>query len=267
MRISLQLRTDGHSATVPLNYQYPLSAAIYKILRQASPEYAAFLHDQGYAAPSGRLMKLFTFSKLWIPGGRKQGRWLRGSDGVWRLQIGSAMQEEFVQNFVLGLFETARLTIMGLGARAELNVEQVEALPAPSFEQVCRFKCLSPIAASTMREHNGKLQPYYYRPYDAGLSGALHKNLLEKYQIIHGRQKATFSEKVAFPGLQFRLEAQDKPKSKLITIKEGTPQATQIKGFETYFTLEGSSELMQVAWDCGLGEHNSQGFGMLDVVG
>ena len=267
MRISLQLRPAGHSAAVPLNYQYPLSAAIYKILRQASPEYASFLHDQGYPAPSGRLMKLFTFSKLWIPGGRKQGRWLQGNNGAWLLQIGSPMQKEFVQNFVLGLFETARLTIMGQGARAELNVEQVEALPPPSFEQSCRFKCLSPIVVSTMREHNGKLQPYYYRPYDAGLSEALHKNLLEKYQIIHGIQAPTFSDKVGSSKLHFRLEAQDKPKSKLITIKEGTPQATRIKAFETYFTLEGSPELMQVAWDCGLGEHNSQGFGMVEVVG
>ncbi|MFQ6116059.1 MAG: CRISPR-associated endoribonuclease Cas6, partial [bacterium] len=64
MRIKLSLRPKGKTTQIPINYQYPLSAAIYKILQQASPAYAEFLHDKGYPAPSGRLMKLFTFSRL-----------------------------------------------------------------------------------------------------------------------------------------------------------------------------------------------------------
>jgi CRISPR-associated endoribonuclease Cas6 len=194
-----------------------------------------------------------------------QGNALCGGKGPWELQIGSPMLEEFVQNFVIGLFESAELTLASQGIRAEFRIERVETLPTPKFRESSRFKCLSPIAVSTMHERQGRLQPYYYRPHDAGLSEALRKNLLEKYQIIHDSQKATFSEKVAF-SLKFRLEPHDKPKSKLITIKEGSRQATHIKAFETYFTLEGSPELMQVAWECGLGERNSQGFGMVELV-
>ncbi len=33
---------------IPINYQYPISAAIYKFLQQADEEYARFLHDTGY---------------------------------------------------------------------------------------------------------------------------------------------------------------------------------------------------------------------------
>lgn len=259
MRIALQLLPKTKTALVPINYQYPLSAAIYKILAQASPDYAAFLHDQGYPAPSGRLMKLFTFSKLWIPRVRRDGQVLKGGRGPWRLQVGSPMLDEFVQNFVLGLFESAEIAIGGQGVHAAFQVEQVEALPTPEFKQVTRFKCLSPIVVSTMHEHGGRLQPYYYRPADTGISEALQKNLLEKYEIIH-------ADKPGDTRLEFHLESQDRPKSKLLTLKQGTPEATQIKAFETYFTLEGSAELMQVAWECGLGEHNSQGFGMVAVV-
>lgn len=258
MRIRLTLVPQVNQAKIPINYQYPLSAAIYKILSRASPEYAAFLHDRGYAAPSGRLMKLFTFSKLWIPGVRKVGPFLVAGRNPWQLQIGSPMLEEFVQSFVLGLFESSEIILAGRGVQTRLHIEQVEALPMPEFQIRQRFKCLSPIVVSTMRERDGRLQPYYYRPDDDELSAALYSNLLQKYEAIHQSSPKE-------SGVTFLLESQDRPKSKLITIKEGTPEETRIKAFETYFTLEGSPELMQVAWECGLGEHNSQGFGMIEA--
>ncbi len=256
MRIKLSLRPFDQHSSIPINYQYPLSAAIYKILQKASPEYAAFLHDKGYSAVSGRLMKLFTFSKLWIPGGHRKGAMLVGRTGTWSLQVGSPMLEEFVQHFVLGLFETTEMTIASQGVRATFRVEQVETLPTPEFHEKMRFKCMSPITASTKQERDGRPQTYYYRPDDPELSDALRNNVLEKYKIIHG----SLPENSAF---LFRIEATDKPKSKLIAIKEGTREETKVSCFETYFTLEGSPELMQTAWECGLGERGSQGFGMI----
>lgn len=259
MRIQLSLAPQHKLTTVPLNYAYHLSAAIYKILQQASSEYAEFLHHKGYTAPSGRLMKLFTFSKLWIPNVRRREGVLTGSNDFWYLQVSSPMLEEFVQNFVLGLFTSNEIAISGQDCHAAFWVEQVDALPTPGFRQTMRFKCLSPITASTVKESEKGLSVYYYRPEDAGLSDALRKNLLAKYEIIHGYPPED-------DRLIFRLEAFDKPRSRLITIKEGTPAATRIKSFETYFTFEGNPELIHTAWECGLGGHNSQGFGMIDVV-
>ena len=46
MRIKLKLKSDSSSLTC--NYNYPLSAAIYKLLNFGSNEFAAFLHDKGY---------------------------------------------------------------------------------------------------------------------------------------------------------------------------------------------------------------------------
>lgn len=260
MRIRLTLHPEKRHASVPVNYQYPLSAAIYKILSQASPAYAEFLHDRGYPAPSGRLMKLFTFSRLWIPGARfEDGRLIGTRPGPWSLQIASPMMEDFVQYFVMGLFQDTRLEIAAMGVRAGFVIHQVEALEMPRFSEETRFKTLSPIVVSTAREYGGKMSKYYYRPGDAELSEAIRQNLLQKHAIIHGRA----------PGddrLQFLLDPEERPKSKKITLKEGTPQATEVKGFETRFTLRGSIELMRVAWECGLGDHNSQGFGMVEVA-
>lgn len=270
MRLQLSLRPVSTVQAVPVNYQYPLSAAIYKILNKASPEYATFLHDQGYTAPSGRLMKLFTFSRLWIPAVRFKNNALYGSDALWRLRIASPMNETFVQNFVLGLFETQNIIIAGRGLRAELLIELVETLPQPEFTESMRFKCLSPVTASTPRVSDGKPAGIrYYAADDPDLPEAIRKNLLQKHEIINPNLPVARSHReVSEPNdsLQFILESKDRPKSKLITIKEGTPQETKIKAFETTFTLQGSPELMQTAWLCGIGEHGAQGFGMIDII-
>lgn len=260
MRIQLSLRPQQKTTAIPVNYAYPLSATIYKILQRASPEYAAFLHDKGYSASSGRLMKLFTFSKLWIPGVRLEKGMLWGKAERWMLQIGSPMGEEFVRNFVLGLFESSKLTLATSKIHADFLVEDVQLLPLPKFKAITRCKCLSPIVVSTMHEKGGRLRPYYYRPEDQGISLALQKNLLQKYEIIHDKRPAD-------EDLVFRIDLSATPKSKLITLKEGSREETRIKAFETFFVLQGSAELMQTAWECGLGEHNSQGFGMMEVVG
>lgn len=56
MRLRLVLEPRKTFTKVPINYQYPLSVAIYKILQKASPDYAEFLHNRGYVTSAGRLM-------------------------------------------------------------------------------------------------------------------------------------------------------------------------------------------------------------------
>ncbi len=262
MRIKLTLRPATVPATVPINYQYLLSAAIYKILRTASPAYAAFLHDRGYKSNSGKLMKLFTFSRLENPFAHihKRGSLitLASSKGNWTLLIGSPMLEDFVQSFVLGLFETAKITVAGLGVRTTLLVEQVETLAPPLFADTMCVRTLSPVSVSTPVERNGKLLPQYLMPGDARLSEALQNNLIEKHQIIYAELPPEASLHIRFPG-------DEQPRSRLITIKEGSAEETRRRGFEGRFTLQGSPELMRTAWECGLGEAGAMGFGMVEV--
>ncbi len=42
--------------SIPINYPYPLSAAIYRIIAKGNADYADFLDGQGY----GKGFKLFT---------------------------------------------------------------------------------------------------------------------------------------------------------------------------------------------------------------
>ncbi len=63
MRFKLTLQTLQYPAFLPFNYQYPLSSAIYKIIRSADKDFAAFLHNKGYGE-GYKSFKLFTFSDI-----------------------------------------------------------------------------------------------------------------------------------------------------------------------------------------------------------
>lgn len=268
MRLKLTLLPLAPRTSVPINYNYPLASAIYKLLAQASPEYAAWLHEKGYRSPADRTLKLFTFSRLNIPQAILQGITIRAGDArPWLLHISSPMDEEFVQNFVLGLFQQQTLEIGGPSAVGRFLIEQIEALALPEFTENMRGKALSPIVVSTMREHHGKLRPYYYRADDTELGEAVRRNLLQKYETIHGQAPA--DDRLVFSIDHGYLSRKGGPEkvSKLMTIKEGQPEETQIRGFMSPFTLMGNPELMRVAWECGIGDHNSMGCGMVEAVG
>ena len=46
MRFKISLHTTD--SVIPINYQYTLSAAIYKTIAKGNAEYAALLHETGY---------------------------------------------------------------------------------------------------------------------------------------------------------------------------------------------------------------------------
>lgn len=43
-------------------------------------------------------------------------------------------------------------------------------------------------------------------------------------------------------------------------------QGTQVRGYEGRFLMEGEKIFLHVAYEAGLGERNSQGFGMFRVL-
>lgn len=67
MRLLITIAKEKHNGNViSLNYQYPLSAAIYRIIAKGNAAYAHFLHEQGYGKKD-KGFKLFTFSQLNVP--------------------------------------------------------------------------------------------------------------------------------------------------------------------------------------------------------
>lgn len=124
MRFSLLLNSKNKQI-IPINYQYPLSAAIYKIIKDADKEYAEFLHETGY----GKGFKLFCFSDL-------RGKFKAEGDRLKLLNDRISFEISFhlpeaSQNFIKGLFMSQQMDIADKKSQVSFIVQTVETLPNP----------------------------------------------------------------------------------------------------------------------------------------
>jgi CRISPR-associated endoribonuclease Cas6 len=127
-------------------------------------------------------------------------------------------------------------------------------LSPPVFEEEMTFRTLSPACIALNRE--GIRYPEYLSPEHPAAADIVRNNLLNKYLTFYGKP---FDEP-----FNFVLQATNQPKPKLIAIKTGTPEVTNIKGYLFDFKMQAPKELMRIAYECGIGEKGSMGFGMLE---
>ena len=104
-KLTLQIQPEVMGNELPINYQFPLQAAIYKTLANSDAEFATWLHENGYQQ-DGKRFKLFTFSNLIVPQfGIDKGRErLIVKSDVVTLFI-SFLPEKSTQQFIQGLFQ------------------------------------------------------------------------------------------------------------------------------------------------------------------
>lgn len=262
MRLKLSL-ANKDILTIPINYQYPLMSSIIHILKISSSEYSEFIHTLGYLGTDGKRRKLFTYSKLYFSPAPlvKNGSLIIHpySQGV--LYISSPMLNDFLTNLIIGASKDKNLLIND----SEFIITSIEALPQPDLIKISRFKTLSPITLATVREYKGKRGTYYYRPLDDELPKAVKKSLIGKYKSIFNTYPNDDHVSFGIDTNYIRERGGENAVSKLIKIKENQNDQTNIKAFECPFYLTGSSELIQVAWDCGIGDKTNMGFGCISI--
>jgi CRISPR-associated endoribonuclease Cas6 len=276
MRLKLTLRQTA-PVTLPMSTGYYISAAIYETLQAASPEYAHFLHQDGYHISHHELkkFKLFSFSNLQIPRfdiQRYNGQsYLHSTSSQVQLVISSPM-ETFLQHLVTGLFDNGLFRV----ATAVFEKDIIETLPDPTFTDTMDFTMLSPLMLSTVEERQpvaadthsenkaSRLRTHFLRYDDPRFEHLLLQNLLRKYEAVHGKPYPDeASLHIEFnPAYIRRREGKIE---KLLVIKQGEPEETRIKAIECPFRLTAPPELIKVGYDCGFGEKCSTGMGMVKI--
>lgn len=242
----------GEGISLPINYNYSLSGVIYQFLRESDPEYAQFLHQDGYEVENRRF-KLFTFSQLMA-----KRREIRGDQIHFRSPLTwyvSSSQEPFLANFAAALMGTGILQI----ERHRLRVRDVEVLHQPRFGPQMTFRCLSPITMSTKRERAHQLVTHYCLPDDPQFSELVRQNLIRKYEAVY-RQSPT-EESFAMTFDQTYIDKRKGRVTRLVDYK-----GTKIRGVVTPLHVIGAPELIRVGYECGFGDKNSMGFGMVEVL-
>jgi len=256
MRFKLSLSLISRNQNIlPVNYQYELSAWIYKVINHSDPAFAEWLHNKGFSEDN-KQFRLFTFSNLIIPQREiLNDRLIIKSDRV--DLIISTLPEETIQHFISGIFRDRELKLGDRISNVCFRIDAIEALPIPVFTDKMSFRSLSPVFVSDRVE--GYRYAQYLSPDYEGYIQLMISNLKEKLKVFTG-QESSFNAQVA----TFTLLSQ--PRQKGITIKAGTPQQSKLIGYQYNFKIKADAALLRMGYYCGFGEKNSLGFGCCETL-
>lgn len=267
MRLLLHLAGDRAGQTLPFNYQYPLSAAIYKIIERADADYAAFLHNEGYRQ-GGKSFKLFTFSDLRTPFKAQGDRMI--------LTTKSASVEvcfylpQAAENFVRGLFLNRQLEISDRSSRVTFTIEQVETMDEGltllrTDENGLISVLLQPLSPMVVGRKNERGHYDFLSPEDADFLFWLGHNWLEKWASVSeadNKAIADLQEKIRLLALPVKKPLQQR----VIAIKAGTAAETKIRGYKNFLLeIKAPFELLELALGGGLGLYNALGCGCVEI--
>jgi len=244
MRLSIEfspISNDKNYIVLPVHYNRLIQGMIYSLIEKDLPK----IHDTGFEI-SGRKFRLFVFSKLF-------GEILTLEKGIitfkapLRLKIDSPLNE--FSNSLANNIASSKYVRIGDNL---LNVTSIMVQPYPKFEDQAELKAISPITVySTLSTVDGRKKTYYYHPQEDEFADLIRKNIMKKAEILGKNQNNNFNIKAIKVGIRDQ---------KIVYYGN-----TLIKGWTGLFRINGDPELIKVAYSCGIGAKNSQGFGMLEV--
>lgn len=255
MRFKIHVQHKSRKAFLPIDYQYAMASAVYKLIAKGDHAYSRFLHDEGFSPGGLKRFKLFTFSPLVLPQytiwKEKELFELHGNTLSF---IVSFMADKAAEAFVKGMFRDQHISIGDRFNQLDMEVTMVEAMPVPLFTNTMQYRCLSPLVIE-LREP-GQRYETYVAPDDVQFGNLLIQNLVAKCTALNLLHAEAPLEKIP---LQFLLTGGYK--SKLITIKPHTKEQTKVRGFVFDFTLTAPEFIQEMGFYAGFGMNNAMGFG------
>lgn len=241
MRLEIILK-GKNNFKVPFNYNHILSAIIYNKI--ADLNFANELH-------SSKSFKFFTFSQIYIPKRRIVKDGIIAKDGVISFYI-SSPNDFLIKSLVDGFLEDLEISFQN----QKLTIQKIEALKTPEFSSKSEFKTLAPIIVRTKKEIDGELKIWDLAPSDKFFK-SLKNNLIKKYLKFNNLTKTDKKINI-YSDMNF-------VKRKRISINKDNA-TTHHRAYMMDLILEGDLDLIEFAYDVGIGEKNSMGFGMVKLL-
>ena len=238
MRLKINLK-GKNNFKIPFNYNHILSSIIYKKIDDL---------DLAYELHASNSFKFFNFSQLNIPNRKIMKDGIISKNGSFSFYL-SSPNDLLIKNIVNGFVEDLEIKFRN----EKLIVEKIEALKNPDFNEKSDFKTISPIIIRDVNDENKRID---LAPSDKFFKG-IENNLIKKYCIFNEIESANEKIKV--------YSEMANVKRKRITIPKG-PNTTYHRAYMMDLILEGDIDLIKFAYDVGLGEKNSMGFGMIKYI-
>lgn len=259
MRFLIHLGLIDTTCEIPVNYQYPLSAAIYKIISKGDANYAAFLHGKGY----GKGFKFFSFSQI-------EGQYKIEGDRFRILSRGVSLQVSFhlpeaAEGFVKGLFLDEKIEIADKKSRGVFRIVRVEVLPDPLVQHGDRdmvTMVLRPVSPLVAAVPNTRGKDDYLEPGEPAYVENIIYNWRQKIATIFGSE--TGGEALLLAEVLFYNSP---PRSRLVTIKEGTGAQTRVRGWMNFkMKVTAEKRFLELLLNGGAGVNNAIGFGCVWIA-
>ncbi|SHE83815.1 CRISPR-associated protein, Cas6 family [Mariniphaga anaerophila] len=260
----IHLNTTEKQCILPIDYQYYIGAWIYKIIGEADPDFARFLHTEGYRN-GNKSFKFFNYSPLFFNKYRihKDRALIEALTGTATLKV-SFFLNDAAEKFIIGLFNNQQVYLGDRFNGTNFKVAGIERLPDPFSHGnttagrpvTIGYHAKSPVVFSSKTENDKYAR--YLSPEDEGYAGWVRQHLFHKYQTVPGAAPLAENTETAFTLLS-------KPKSKLITIKPFTAQQTKVRGYLYKFSLTAPEEIHKLVLYSGFGEKNASGFGWVET--
>jgi CRISPR-associated endoribonuclease Cas6 len=266
MRFKITLYTQQTHPQLTLNYQYPLSAAIYKIIQRADAAFSEMLHNTGYGQ-GHKSFKLFTFSDLSTIYTIQGDRMLLKSDTASFIICFYIPQA--AENFIKGLFAHQQLEIADSKSKVVFGVQQVESqadsVSSPATNTI-KKALLSPLSPLVVGRKNDRGHYDYRSPQDADFTDCLLYNWLEKYRAVYNAPDEVICQLQQQTNIQ-TIFYHNPPRERKPIIKAGTPEQTKLRGYNNFrLHVTAPSDMLELAMSAGLGLYNAQGMGCVGVV-
>lgn len=238
-KITITKQTKDH---LNYNYQYNIASMLYHKLAETNIELANQTH-----AHTG--FKYYTFSNLILHDKKPSKKGLNFNHAHFYL---SSPDTRFIKGFTEALLTNPEFHLKGTREKIKFTIQHIEIVPQPTFNNQCTFKTLSPIYIKTQRYQNGKLTEHDLYPNEPKFYENLHKNLIERYTQYHNKPPHKD---------HFDITHLCNIKPKRIKIAENHRRCTLLT-----LHIQSTPELLQFAYDAGLGEKNAMGFGCIDIT-
>lgn len=200
---------------------------------------------------SSKSFKFFTFSQIYIPKRRIVKDGIIAKDGVISFYI-SSPNDFLIKSLVDGFLEDLEISFQN----QKLTIQKIEALKTPEFSSKSEFKTLAPIIVRTKKEIDGELKIWDLAPSDKFFK-SLENNLIKKYIKFNNLTKTDKKINI-YSDMNF-------VKRKRISINKDNA-TTHHRAYMMDLILEGDLDLIEFAYDVGIGEKNSMGFGMVKLL-
>jgi len=238
MRLKIVLNSQMSNYLIPYNYNHLISAIIYRKIYDL--DLAAKLHfSKDY--------KFFTFSQIYVPQFKLTKNGVLSRDGKIEFYV-SSPNDDLIRSLVEGHLENSEVDFKG----DKLILEEIELLKKPIFSENMKMRTISPVMARIKREIDGKLKIWDLGPGDERFYESIQKNLINKYISFYGD----------FDGDRW---IKIRPDMKTAKRRRIEIKGNYHRGYMMNFGIKADQRLLEFAYDCGLGEKNSMGFGMVEI--